>query len=138
MIDSTKEYVICAAIWYKHRFREHIPRGFVAQNIDKGMVIGQWRHPNCIYTHRQSRLGRCIGSDRQVQGFLTSKGRFVDRWQAMELAYLANQVSYDRAFKKEYCGEVIDSDSFQKQTPHERHTDKDYNGYNMRFSEDLY
>ena len=70
--------------------------------------------------------------------FLTSRGRFVDRWQAMELAYLSGQVDYDRAKKKDYEGEYVDTADFQKQIPHNRHITKDYNGYNMLYSEDLY
>lgn len=138
MINNEKEYVICAAIWYKHRFRKAAPRGFIAQNIDKGMVIGQWRHGNCIYTHTQTKLCRCISDGRQVQGFLTSKGRFVDRWQAMELAYLAGQVDYERAKNKRYTGQYVDSGLFQAQIPHERHSNNDGNGWNMLYSEDLY
>ena len=138
MIDNEREYVICAAIWYKHKFRKPAPRGFLAQNISEGMVIGQWRHGNCIYVHNQSRLCRCISNGRQVQGFLTSKGRFVDRWQAMELAYMAGQVDYNRAKKKDYDGEYIDSSEFQAQVPHYRYKDQDFNGWNMLYSEDLY
>ena len=46
MIDNSKEYIICAAIWYKDG--TDAPRGLIAQNIDSGVVIGQWRHGNCI------------------------------------------------------------------------------------------
>lgn len=138
MIDNTKEYIICAAIWYKHKFKEPAPRGFLAQNISDGMIIGQWRHANCIYTHKQSRLGRFIGEKNQVQGFLTSKGRFVDRWQAMELAYVAGHVDHERAKKKDYDGKFVDPVDFQKQVPHDRHITNDCNGYNMLYSEDLY
>lgn len=137
MIDNSKEYVICAAIWYKHKFRTPAPRGFLAQNIDKGMVIGQWRHGNCIYTHKQSRLGRCLDK-KQVQGFLTSKGRFVDRWQAMELAYNAGQVTEEKAFRENYNGVRFTSEEFQSQEPHERWSKQDGNGWNMMYSEDIY
>lgn len=135
MIDNSKEYICCAAIWYKHRFRESAPRGFLAQNISKGMVIGQWRHGNCIYTHKQSRLSRRI---KEVQGFLTSKGRFVDRWQAMEIAYNAGQVDKECAMRKEYTGELFTSEEFQNQVPHERYGNHEGNGWNMLFSEDIY
>jgi hypothetical protein len=138
MIDNSKEYIICAAIWYKHRFRTPAPRGFLAQNISKGMVIGHWRHGNCIYTHKQTRLCRCISDGRQVQGFLTSKGRFVDRWQAMEIAYNAGQVSEQDAIKKDYTGIYVSSEEFQNQVPHERYTNNDGNGWEMMFSEHLY
>lgn len=138
MIDNSKEYVICAAIWYKHRFKKPNPRGYVAQNISEGMVIGQWRHGNCIYTHSQTRLSRCVTNRKQVQGFLTSKGRFVDRWQGMEIAYKAGQVDEGRAFEKDYQGKIIPSEEFQKQEPHNRHYEHDTNGWRMMLSEDLY
>ena len=137
MIDNSKEYIICAAIWYKHRFRNAAPRGFIAQNIDKGMIIGQWRHHNCIYAHCQTKLSKGSGKN-QVQGFLTSRGRFVDRWQAMELAYESGQVDYKTANRESYTGEFVDSEVFQSQVPHERYSSNDGNGWNMLFSEDLY
>ena len=46
MIDNSKEYILSAAIWYKDG--TEAPRGFIAQNIDSGVVIGQWRHGNVI------------------------------------------------------------------------------------------
>ena len=46
MIDNTKEYIICAAIWYRDGTESS--KGMIAQNIDSGVVIGQWRHGNCI------------------------------------------------------------------------------------------
>ena len=73
-----------------------------------------------------------------VDGFITSEGRFVDRWQGMALAYLAGQVPYERAKKKDYTGEYVDNEEFQNQVPHERHTNNDGNGWNMMYSEDLY
>ena len=38
MIDNSKEYVICVAIWYKDGTKA--PRGLIAQNIDSGVVNG--------------------------------------------------------------------------------------------------
>ena len=101
MIDNTKEYVICAAYWYKDG--TEAPRGFIAQNIDSGVVIGQWRHGNIINIRSTNPLwnARKIaemngGNPLEIKkyedtfpyidivdGFITSKGRFVDRWQGM-------------------------------------------------------
>lgn len=159
MIDNSKEYVICAAIWYKDG--TEAPRGMIAQNIDSGVVIGQWRHGNCINIRAtnplwnkktlEERLDRenqsvpmMVSKEKPdirydyVDGFLTSKGRFVDRWQGMALAYLAGQVPYERAKNKEYTGEYVDNEDFQKQPPHERHTNNDGNGWRMMYSEDIY
>ena len=159
MIDTSKEWVICAAIWYKDG--TEAPRGMIAQNIDSGVVIGQYRHGNVINVRAtnpawnkkilKERLERENGnvpmrvSDEvpdaeydYVDGFITSEGRFVDRWQAMELAYMAGQVPYERAKKKDYTGEYVDTAVFQAQVPHERHTNNDGNGWNMMYSEDIY
>ena len=155
MIDTSKEWVLCAAIWYKDG--TEAPRGLIAQNIDSGVVIGQWRHGNCINIRSTNPLwnAKKLAERKQetpmissyedtlkyydyVDGFLTSRGRFVDRWQGMALAYLAGQVDYKRAKNKEYTGEYVDYEDFQKQVPHERHTNNDGNGWNMMYSEDLY
>jgi hypothetical protein len=87
------EYIICAAIWYKDLpTQAHLPR-----NIDKGIVIAGWRHGNCIAT--MSALGKLrsvtfgpnsVGEN--VQGFITSTGRFVDRDEAGEIAAKAGQI----------------------------------------------
>ena len=69
MIDNSKEYVICAACWYKDG--SEAPRGFIAQNISSGVVVGQWRHGNVINAYRQLTGNPTIG---EVQGFITSKG----------------------------------------------------------------
>ena len=154
MIDNTREYVLCAAIWYKDG--TEAPRGMIAQNIDSGVVIGQWRHGNCINVRATNPLWNkkklaerlAQGDDKldswestdyeEVDGFITSEGRFVDRWQAMELAYMAGQVGYERAKNKKYTGEYVDTAVFQAQVPHERHTNNDGNGWNMMYSEDIY
>lgn len=138
MIDNSKEYIICAAIWYKHKFRTPPPRGFIAQNLKEGMVIGQWRHGNCIYTHKQSRLSRCIGEEKQVQGFLTSKGNFVDRWQGMKIAYEAGQVTEEQAIRTwEITDEDISDEELMASEPHYRRG-PDRGRWRMMYSEDLY
>lgn len=155
MIDTSKEWVICAAIWYQDG--TEAPRGFIAQNIDSGVVIGQWRHGNCINVRSTNplwnakRLAERKGEIpmftkyedtleyfNYVDGFITSYGRFVDRWQGMEIAYEAGQVDEKRAKKKNYDGEKYTSEEFQKQVPRHRTSEKDGNGWNMMYSEDLY
>ena len=159
MIDTSKEWVLCAAIWYKDG--TEAPRGMIAQNIDSGVVIGQWRHGNCINIRatnpvwNKKTLKERLNRDEQdvpmmvsnekpdveydsVDGFLTSKGRFVDRWQGMAIAFLAGQVSYERAKCKNYEGEYVDNEEFLKQVPRHRISRKDGNGWNMMYSEDLY
>lgn len=155
MIDTSKEWVLCAAIWYQDG--TEAPRGLIAQNIDSGVVIGQWRHGNCINIRSTNPLwnAKKLAERKQetpmissyedtlkyydyVDGFLTSQGRFVDRWQGMAIAYLAGQVPYERAKCKNYEGEYVDNEEFLKQVPRHRTSQKDGNGWNMMYSEDLY
>lgn len=156
MIDNSKEYVLCAAIWYKDGTQAL--RGMIAQNINSGVVIGQWRHGNCINVRATNplwnarKLAEKKGDDSgniltyentkkhfdYVDGFITSGGRFVDRWQAMELAYNAGQVDEERAKLKNYDGPTFSSEEFQSQEPHYRFDNNDTNGWHMMYSEDIY
>lgn len=131
MIDNSREYIICAAIWYrKEQGDEESPRGFVAQNIRTGVIVGQWRHPNVIHTYHQLAGRPTIG---EVQGFLTSKGNFVDRVQAMEIAYQAGQVTKETAFRKNWNGKYSTALGSE---PENRHG-ADYK-FNILYSEDIY
>ena len=157
MIDNSKEYVLCAAIWYKDN--TEAPRGMIAQNIDSGVVIGQWRHGNCINVRATNplwnakKLAERMGGNPEmlekyedtlqyfdeVDGFITSRGRFVDRWQGMEIAYLAGQVDENRAINKEWAGDDEYMKDFQNQEPHCRHgEERNKCKYRMMYSEDLY
>lgn len=77
------EYIICAAIWFKDGNKhEHQPK-----NVDNGFVVCGRRHHNCFMI-----ASICIADGYSevkgdaVQGFLTSKDRFLDRKEAAELA----------------------------------------------------
>lgn len=94
----SKEYILCAAIWYKEiplkRPDLLEPRGFRPYNIASGVVISGWRHGNCIY-----QVGAITGLrsvlpevGESIQGFLTSKNRFVTREEAAEIALAAGQI----------------------------------------------
>ena len=156
MIDNSKEYVICAANWYKDG--TEAPKGLIAQNIDSGVVIGQWRHGNVINVRSTNplwnakKLAERMGETpviekwedtlpyyEQVDGFITSKGRFVDRWQGMELALLAGQVDEERAINKDWSGDEEYMKDFQNQIPHWRGgEERNKCKYRMMYSEDLY
>ena len=139
MIDNSKEYVICAACWYKDG--TEAPRGFIAQNISSGVVIGQWRHGNIINIRatnpiwNKKTLKERINRENQdvpmrisdekpdvdydyVDGFLTSKGR---------------------AFKPldRLHDEAISDEELMNGEPQYR-TGKMCGQYNMMYSEDLY
>jgi len=80
------EHVTCAAVWID----DGVPH--VHQSVPTGVVIGGWRHPNCIDTvaavewpHGEVRVAQ------KDQGFLTSRGRFVGREEAAKLAWAAGQ-----------------------------------------------
>ena len=157
MIDNSKEWIICAAIWYKDG--TEAPRGFIAQNIDSGVVIGQWRHGNCINVRatnpvwnkrkleerRQADVPMRVSDEKPdadydyVDGFLTSEGRFVDRWQGMKIAYEAGQVDKIRAFKplERLHDEAISDEELMSGEPQYR-SGKMCGQYNMMYSEDIY
>ena len=137
LIDTSREYIICAAIWYPEKLDVESPRGFIAQNISYGMVIGQWRHCNCIHVRKQSGLPRKYANpeDRSVQGFLTSKGNFVDRWQASEIAYNAGQINKETAIRKTWNGKFKSAIGDE---PKERWGECDDYQFSPIFSEDIY
>ena len=157
MIDNSKEYILSAAIWYKDG--SEAPRGFIAQNIDSVVVIGQWRHGNIINIRATNPLwnAKKLAERRgenpmeikkhedtlsyfdEVDGFITSKGRFVDRWQAAELALLCGQIDEKRALNDKWEGDEEYMKDFQNQTPHWRGgEERNKCKYCMIYSEDLY
>ena len=89
MANGKTEYVMCAANYYNdgknHQFQPY--------NIDKGFVICGWRHGNCIYQMVAITGLRSIPAEagEEIQGFLTSKNRFVDRKEAGEIAFANGQ-----------------------------------------------
>lgn len=158
--EVKQEYILCAAIWY--RDNTEAPKGMIAQNIDTGVVIGQWRHGNVINIRAtnpiwnkktlQERLDResqdvpmRISNEKpdveydHVDGFLTSKGNFVDRWQGMKLAYEAGQVDEKRAFRdpERLENDAISDRELMEGEPQHR-SGKMCGRYNMMYSEDLY
>lgn len=157
MIDNSKEYIICAAIWYKDG--TEAPRGMIAQNIDSGVVIGQWRHGNCINVRatnplwNKKKLAERINREDDdipmtterpdinydgLDGFLTSRGRFVDRWQAAKLALDAGQISEDVAVRSwDASEEDISDDELMGSEPKHR-SGHERGKYKMLYSEDIY
>jgi len=94
-----KEYILCAAIWYKDLplVKPEIlePRGFRPYNVDRGIVISGWRHGNCIYQMVAITGLRSIPAEagESVQGFLTNKNRFVDREEGYLIAEKEGQLN---------------------------------------------
>jgi hypothetical protein len=124
MIDNSKEYILCAAIKRKQprNCTPYYPNTNDICNIELG-----YRHHD-IFHRFDGEMSEC------EQGFYTSKGRYVDRYEAMEIAYNAGQVSEIIAFHKsnmklnatDVNGNPIDWDALDKHK------------FNMLFSEDLY
>ena len=105
------EFIICAAIWFNDGNKyNHQPK-----NIESGFVVLGRRHHNC-FSSVQS-IGKALGCDktlvlkkgieleeREKQGFITNKDRFVDRIEAAQIAYEAKQI--DKTLKKLYSEDL--------------------------------
>lgn len=103
MIDNTKEYIVCAA--YKQNtntiYRQHLidngrdPKRIYREPSDEvfDMRLG-YRHPDIIY-----QFGGEINHRSDEGGFMTSKGRYVDRIEAMKIALECGQVTEEKALR---------------------------------------
>jgi hypothetical protein len=96
---TNKEYIICAAIWYQ----DGVVRASQPRNVESGIVVGGWRHFNCIITLKTmfydvwQECERCNKKridvlNNDIQGFLTSRGNFVDRVEGLKIAKENNQL----------------------------------------------
>lgn len=92
MIDNTKEYILCSAI--KRKTPRDAQPYWEGTNDICDVELG-YRHHDIF--HRFSD-GELVESE---QGFYTSKGRYVNRYEGMEIAYNCGQVTEDVAFDKE-------------------------------------
>ncbi len=81
---KNKETIICSAIYIDDK-KEHVHQPI---NIKTGFVVCGHRHHNCFSILSLIKLD-CKSIN--VQGFLTSKNRFVDRKEAMLIAIKAGQ-----------------------------------------------
>lgn len=96
-MDRSKEYILCAAIWYRQiplKKKEIIENPI---NVDYGAVFCGYRHDHCKGTMVAVTGIRSVLPEvgEYVQGFLTNKNRFVDRAEAAEIARSAEQVASD-------------------------------------------
>lgn len=81
------EYIICAAIhWDNEHTYQNQPK-----NITKGLVVCGRRHHNCFTILALMTFERAY-LNNHIQGFVTSKDRFVDRKEAYKIAIAANQI----------------------------------------------
>ena len=108
MIDNSKEYILCAANWYKNfpLGKDDLPVGFPRpKNIHEGIVFCGQRHHNCLYqmVAITGKKQHEIGGD--IQGFLTSTNQFVTREEALKIALKCGQID-----KPEYSNEQLFSE----------------------------
>lgn len=95
------ERIICAAIYYDDgKNRSNLPH-----NIKSGIVAAGWRHHNC-YTILWSLYPERDYIDDCIQGFLTSKGYFINREDGMKIAIAAGQVQFDNTTSKLYSEDI--------------------------------
>ena len=125
MIDNTKEYIICAAI-RRVEPKTDIQPYYEGTNDICNIEIG-YRHHD-IY----QRFGKQVSGKMEDQGFYTSKGRFVNRIEGMEIAYNAGQVDEKRAMSKDWMKLSVGEHDEQYWKEHYKHK------FNMLFSEDIY
>ena len=127
MIDNSKEYIICAAV--KRKFPNACAPYHEGTNDICNIEIG-YRHHDIYQRFNYKDEETCPLSFKQEdQGFYTSKGRYVDRYEGMEIAYNAGQVNEHRALDKSW----LETPLFYKENKI-----IDTHKFNMLFSEDLY
>jgi len=95
-ITKKKEYILCAAIWYKDIPLQKVIEGVLPKNCDRGLVVLGHRHGQCMWTMSSlTGLRTCtFGEDcsgEHEQGFLTNTNRFVDREEGGQIAFDAGQ-----------------------------------------------
>ena len=88
--NGKTEYVMCAANWID----DGLDYTFKPFNINKGRVYSGHRHPQCfelmndLYPHN-------VWGQKTIQGFLTTKNRFLTRSEALELVKKNGQLEGD-------------------------------------------
>lgn len=94
MIDNKIEYITTSAVWYKE-LKSKIPilnDIYLPKNLNQGIVFCGFRHHQCIYTACAMTGLKQHESGENIQGFLTSLNRFVDRKEAAGIAFKARQI----------------------------------------------
>lgn len=135
MIDNTKEYILCAAIRRKEPRKSKSPNSpyNAGTNSILDIELG-YRHHDIF-----SRFPGEISTKMSDQGFYTSKGRFVDRYEAMEIAYDAGQVSEETALSKSwYSVPLNDGSGNTDEEMVEYWKKRDKHKFNGLMSEQLY
>ena len=96
MDKKVKEYILCAAIWYKDIPLQKVIDGVLPKNCDRGLVVLGHRHGQCMWTMGSLTGLRSVtnaedGVGEYEQGFLTNTNRFVGRTEGGQIAFDAGQ-----------------------------------------------
>lgn len=89
-VNNKKEYILCAAI--KRMESKKCTPYYEGMNDICNIEIG-YRHHDILQRFKGE-----VSTKQVDQGFYTSKGRFVNRSEAMLIAWRAEQVSAKKAF----------------------------------------
>lgn len=97
-MGKNKEYILCAAIWYKEIELKKVIPGVLPKNIETGLVVTGHRHGQCIWTVACLAGLRTVENGENaaggsIQGFLTNTNRFVNREEGFDIAETANQLN---------------------------------------------
>lgn len=87
MDKKSCERVLCAAVYVNNSI---VVKG-QPENIKIGYVLPGYRHSNCLLTLLHV-LSVDSMKDSVIQGFLTSKNRFVTREEAAKIAFNSGQI----------------------------------------------
>ena len=128
-MENKKEYIICAAV-KRVKQRDCIKHYYNNDLYD--IEIG-YRHCDIF-----ARFGDEISKNPYDQGFYTSFGRFVGRYEGMMLAWLAGQID-DKTALRSGLTEEDKKEQFQIIINRTNNTEDTYKKYfNKLYSEDLY
>ena len=89
MIDPTKEYIMCAATWFK----EQPTAQYLPKNIEVGVVICGINHTQILHIVNALLGTKQYQQGEQEQAFLTSTNRFVNRKEACIIAKNQGQLN---------------------------------------------
>jgi hypothetical protein len=105
------ERIYSAAIWYKTLDVKRKLDSLLELGIDSGTVLTGHRHADIIrtvliLTGKRTCTGAedCTGPSEQ--GFITNRGRFVNRVEAMKIARKANQLITNTTFRELYSEDL--------------------------------
>lgn len=104
------EYILCAAI--KRIYRRNCVQHYILDengnsvndiyNIELG-----YRHPDILARFKEE-----VSRNLEDQGFYTSRGRFVNRKEAFQIAYQANQIPISLYNERGVNGKLFSEDLY--------------------------